>query len=158
MLCGQAWTAGHVNRGDAACIYPHLEPMPADGKQSVHTCRISFGLPPIKSRGCRVPQKVARSAKTDGPYESRAETEAAVERIHGHFKDVKAAITKEKAAKISAPDDSDRRQLQSALDRQVLQLALGALTEARYSLTKAHKVVRTSIDIVKRAIERNRSA
>jgi hypothetical protein len=91
-----------------------------------------------------MPQKVARRAKTDGPYESRAETEAAVERIHGHFEDVKTAITK-KATKTSATADSDRRQLQSALDRQVLQLALGALTEARYSLTKAHKVVRTPL-------------
>ena len=54
-------------------------------------------------------QKVASSTKTNSPYESRAETEEAVERIHGHFKDIKAAITKEKAAKPSATADSDRR-------------------------------------------------
>jgi hypothetical protein len=89
-----------------------------------------------------MPQKVARSTKTDGPYESRAETEA-VERIHEHFKDVKAAITREKAAKTSATADSDRRQLQSLSDRQALQLSLGALTEARDSLSTARKAVCT---------------
>ena len=134
----------------------HLEPMPADGNQSEHTCHISFGLPLVKSRASKMPSKVARSARKDRLYESRAQTKAAIGRIHGHFKDVKAAITKDKVAKTSATADSDPRQLQSALDRQVLQLALGALTEARYSLTTAHKVVRTSIDIVKRAIERSR--
>jgi hypothetical protein len=103
-----------------------------------------------------MPQKVARSTKTDGPYESRAETEAAVERIHEHFKDVKAAITREKAAKTSATADSDRRQLQSLSDRQALQLSLGALTEARDSLSTARKAVCTSIETVKRAIRRNR--
>jgi hypothetical protein len=56
-----------------------------------------------------VAQKAASSTKTNSPYESRAETQEAVERIHGHFKDIKAAITKEKAAKTSAPADSDRR-------------------------------------------------
>ena len=102
-----------------------------------------------------MPQKAARSTKTDGPYESRAETEAAVERIHEHFKDVKAAITREKAAKTSATADSDRRQLQTALDRQALQLALEALTETRDSLNAAHKVISTSIDTVKRAMAKH---
>jgi hypothetical protein len=99
-------------------------------------------------------QKAGRSTKTDSLYESRAETEAAVERIHGHFKDIEAAITREKAAKTSAIADSDHRQLQSALE--ALQLSLGALTEARDSLTTAHKVVCTSIDTVKRAMLRTR--
>jgi hypothetical protein len=97
-------------------------------------------------------QKTGGPTKTDSPYESRAETEAAVERIHGHFKDIEAAITKEKAARTSASADPDRRQLQSALD--ALQLSLGALTEASDSLTKAHKVVCTCIDTVKRAMRR----
>jgi hypothetical protein len=65
----------------------------------------------------------AVSTKTDSQYESRAKTEAAVERIHGHFKDIEAAITREKAAKTSATTDPDRRQLQSALD--ALQLSRG---------------------------------
>lgn len=104
-----------------------------------------------------MPQKAARSPKTDGPYESRAQTEAAVERIRGHFKDAKTAIAKEEASKTSAPANSDRRQLQSALNRQALQRALEALTEARDSLNIAHKVVSTSIDVVKRAIQRNRT-
>jgi len=103
-----------------------------------------------------MPQKVARSTKKNSPYESRAATEAAVERIHGHFKDIKAAITKEKATKTSATANPDRRQLQTALGREALQLSLGALTEARDSLNAAHKVVCTSIDTVKRAIRRNR--
>jgi hypothetical protein len=103
-----------------------------------------------------MPQKVARSTRKNSPYESRAETKAAVERIHGHFKDVKAAITKEKAATVSATAASDRRRLQTASDRQALQLALEALTETRDSLTAAHKVINTSIDTVKRAIRRNR--
>jgi hypothetical protein len=118
---------------------------------------ISFGLPLIASRACAMPQKVARSPKTNGPYESRAATEAAVERIHGHFKDAKTAIAKERAAKTSATEKSDRRGLQSALNRQALQLALGALSEARDSLTTAHKAVNTSIEVVKRAIQRNRA-
>ena len=97
-------------------------------------------------------QKAGRSIKTDSRYESRAKTEAAVERIHGHFKDIEAAITREKAAKTSATTDPDRRQLQGALD--ALQLSLGALTEARDSLTTADKVLCTSIDTVKRAMRR----
>jgi hypothetical protein len=102
-----------------------------------------------------MPQKVARSTRKNSPYESRAKTEAAVERIHGHFKDIKTAITKEKAATASTTADSDRRQLQTALDRQALQLALEALTETRDSLNAAHKVISTSSDTVKRAIRRN---
>jgi hypothetical protein len=65
-----------------------------------------------------MPQKVARSTKTNSPYESRAETEAAVERIHEHFKDIGAAIAKEKVEKTSAAADSHRRQPQSVLDRE----------------------------------------
>jgi hypothetical protein len=97
-------------------------------------------------------RKVDRSTKTGSPYESRAVTEAAVERIHEHFKDIKAAIAKEKAAKTSAAANSRRRQPRSALDREALQLSLGALTEVRDSLNAAHKVVCTSIDAVKRAM------
>jgi hypothetical protein len=100
-------------------------------------------------------QKVARSTRKNSPYESRAKTEAAVERIHGHFKDVKAAITKEKAATVSATAASDRRRLQTASGRQALQLALEALTETRDSLTAAHKVINTSIDTVKRAMAKH---
>ena len=51
-------------------------------------------------------QKVVRSPKANSPYESRAETEAAVERIHERFKDIRAAIAKEKAQKTSAAADS----------------------------------------------------
>ena len=40
--------------------------------------------------------KVARPTETDSPYESRAETKAAVERIHEHFTGIKAEIAKEK--------------------------------------------------------------
>ena len=47
-------------------------------------------------------QKVARSPKANSPYESRAETEAAVDRIHERFKDIRAAIAKEKTQKTSA--------------------------------------------------------
>jgi hypothetical protein len=61
-------------------------------------------------------QEVARSTKTNSRYESRAETEAAVERIHERFKDIRAAIGKEKVEKTSAAADSHRRQPQSALD------------------------------------------
>jgi hypothetical protein len=99
-----------------------------------------------------MPQKVARSNKTDSPYESRAETEAAVERIHGHFKNIKAAITKEKSAEASATAGSHPRQLQNASDREALRLSFQALTEARDSLTTAHKAVCTSIDTLKRAM------
>ena len=99
-----------------------------------------------------MPPKVARPTETDSPYESRAETKAAVERIHEHFTGIKAEIAKEKAGKTSAATDSPRRQPQSALDREALQLSLGALTDARDSLKKAHKVVCTSIETVKRAM------
>ena len=54
-------------------------------------------------------QKVARSPKANNPYESRAETEAAVERIHERFKDIRAAIAKEKAPKTSGAADSHPR-------------------------------------------------
>jgi hypothetical protein len=97
-----------------------------------------------------MPQKVARPTQTDSPYESSAETEAAVKRIHEHFTGIKAEIAKEKAGKTSA--DSPRRQPQSALDLEALQLTLGALTEARDSLKTAHRVVCTSIETVKRAM------
>jgi hypothetical protein len=61
-------------------------------------------------------QKVARSSETNSQYESRAETEAAVERIHECFKYIRAAIAKEKVEKTSAAADSHRGQPQSALD------------------------------------------
>jgi hypothetical protein len=99
-----------------------------------------------------MPQKVARPTQTDSPYESSAETEAAVKRIHEHFTGIKAEIAKEKAGKTSAATDSPRRQPQSALDLEALQLTLGALTEARDSLKTAHRVVCTSIETVKRAM------
>jgi hypothetical protein len=78
------------------------------------TCRTSFGLRLITSRAYLMPQKEARSTKTNSPYESRAETEAAVERIHERFEDIRAAIAKEKVEKTSATADSHRRQRQSA--------------------------------------------
>ena len=99
-----------------------------------------------------MPQKVARPTQTDSPYESSAKTKAAVERIHEHFTGIKAEIAKEKAGKTSAATDSPRRHPQSASDREALQLSLGALTDARDSLKKAHKVVCTSIETVKRAM------
>jgi uncharacterized membrane protein YccC len=99
-------------------------------------------------------QKVARSPKANSPYESRAETEAAVERIHERFKDIRAAIAKEKAQKTSAAADSHSRPRQSALE--ALQQSLGALTEARDSLNAACKIVCTSIDTVERAIAAER--
>jgi hypothetical protein len=108
------------------------------------------------SRTYLMPQKGARSTKGRSPYESRAETAAAVARIHEHFKDVRAAIAKEKVKKTSAAADSHRRQRQSALDREALQLSLGALTEAHDSLNAARKVVCTSIDTVKRAMAAER--
>jgi FtsZ-interacting cell division protein ZipA len=101
-------------------------------------------------------QKVARSPKANSPYESRAETEAAVERIHERFKDIRAAIAKEKAQKTSAAADSHPRPRQSALEREALQQSLGALTEARNSLNAACKIVCTSIDTVKRAVAAER--
>jgi hypothetical protein len=82
-------------------------------------------------------QKAARSTKADSPYESRAETEAAVERIHERFKQIRAAIAKEKVEKTSVAVDSHRRQRQSASGREALQLSLGALTEARDFLDAA---------------------
>ena len=93
-------------------------------------------------------QKVARSPKANSPYESRAETEAAVERIHERFRDIRAAIAKEKAQKTSAAADSHPRPRQSALEREALQQSLGALTEARDSLNAACKIVCISIDTV----------
>lgn len=109
------------------------------------------------SRTYLMPQKGARSTKGRSPYESRAETAAAVARIHEHFKDVRAAIAKEKVKKTSAAAaDSHLRQRQSALDREALQLSLGALTEAHDSLNAARKVVCTSIDTVKRAMAAER--
>ena len=101
-------------------------------------------------------QKVARSPKANSPYESRAETEAPVERIHERFKDNRAAIAKEKAQKTSAAADSHPRPPQSALEREALQQSLGALTEARDSLNAACKIVCTSIDTVKRAMAAER--
>jgi hypothetical protein len=81
------------------------------------TCRTSSGLRLSTSRTYTMAQKVARSTETNSQYESRAETEAAVERIHECFKDIRAAIAKEKVEKISAAAaDSHRRQPQSALD------------------------------------------
>jgi hypothetical protein len=82
-------------------------------------------------------QQAARSTKADSPYESRAETEAAVERIHERFKQIRAAIAKEKVEKTSVAVDSHRRQRQSASGREALQLSLGALTEARDFLDAA---------------------
>jgi vacuolar-type H+-ATPase subunit E/Vma4 len=99
-----------------------------------------------------MPQKVTRSPKANSPYESRAQTEAAVERIHERFKDIRAAIAKEKAQKTSAASDSIYRSRQSALEREALQLSLGALVEARDSLNAACKIVSTSIDTVKLAM------
>jgi hypothetical protein len=55
-------------------------------------------------------------SETNSQYESRAETEAAVERIHECFKYIRAAIAKEKVEKTSAAADSHRGQPQSALD------------------------------------------
>jgi hypothetical protein len=115
-------------------------------------CRASFGLQVSTSRTCVMSPKVPRSTKANSPYESRAETEAAVERIHERFKQIRAAIAKEKVEKTSAAADSHRRQRQSASGREALQLSLGALTEARDSLDAAHKVVCTSIDTVKQAM------
>jgi ADP-ribosylglycohydrolase len=101
-------------------------------------------------------QRPARSTKANSPYESRAETEAAVERIHERFKQIRAAIAKEKVEKTSVAADSHRRQRQSASGREALQLSLGALTEARDFLDAAHKVVCTSIDTVKQAMAAER--
>jgi quinolinate synthase len=101
-------------------------------------------------------QKVTRSPKANSPYESRAETEAAVERIHERFKDIRAAIAKEKAQKTSAAADSHPSPRQSALEREALQQSLGALTEARDSLNAASRIVCTSIDIVERAMAAER--
>jgi hypothetical protein len=89
--------------------FSHSEAMRADGQQSEQNLSHFLGLRLSTSRTYVMSQKVARSTKKKSPYESRAETEAAVERIHGHFKDIKAAIAKEKAAKTSATADSDRR-------------------------------------------------
>jgi hypothetical protein len=101
-------------------------------------------------------QKVTRSPKANSPYESRAETEAAVERIHERFKDIRAAIAKEKAQKTSAAVDLRPGPRQSTLGREALQQSLGALTEARDSLDAASKIVSTSIDTVKRAMAAER--
>jgi hypothetical protein len=101
-------------------------------------------------------QKVARSSKANSPYESRAETEAAVDRIHERFKDIRAAIAKDKAQKTSAAVDPHPRPRQSALEREALQQSLGALTEARDSLIAASKVVCRSMDTVKRAMAAER--
>jgi len=55
-------------------------------------------------------KEVVRSHETGIPYESRAETEAAVERIHKQFQHTKEAIAAEKAMRASAAGDSaDRR-------------------------------------------------
>ena len=51
-------------------------------------------------------QKSSSFTKANNPYESRAETEVAVERIHERFKDTRAAIAKEKARTTSAAADS----------------------------------------------------
>jgi hypothetical protein len=118
--------------------------------------RTSFGLRLITSRSYVMSQKVARSPKANSPYESRAQTEAAVERIHERFKDIKAAIAKEKAQKTSAAADSHPRPGQSALEHEALQQSLGALTEARDSLNAACRIVCTSIDTVERAIAAER--
>jgi ADP-ribosylglycohydrolase len=120
------------------------------------TCRASFGLLSSTSRGYRLSQKAARTTKANSPYESRAQTEAAVERIHERLKQIRAAIAKEKVEKTSVAADSHRRQRQSASGREALQLSLGALTEARDFLDAAHKVVRTSIDTVKQAMAAER--
>jgi hypothetical protein len=101
-------------------------------------------------------QKVARSPKANSPYESRAETEAAVERIHERFKDIRAAIAKERVQKTSAAADLQPRPRQSALEREALQQSLGALTEARDSLNAACKIVSISIDTVKGAMAAKR--
>ena len=47
--------------------------------------RTSFGLRVKHESKYVMSQKVARSPKANSPYESRAETEAAVERIHERF-------------------------------------------------------------------------
>jgi hypothetical protein len=101
-------------------------------------------------------QKVARSPKANSPYESRAETEAAVERIHERFKHVRAAIAKEKGQKTSAAAGSHPRPSQGALESEVLQQSLGALTEARDSLNAACKILCKSIDTVERAMAAER--
>lgn len=101
-----------------------------------------------------MPEKAVRSDKTDMPYESPDETEAAVERIHEHFKRTKEAIAEEKAAETAAAADSCT-QPQSELVREALQLSLEALTEARDSLNAALKTVCTSIDAVNQAKARS---
>jgi hypothetical protein len=80
------------------------------------TCRTSSGLRLSTSRMCVMAQKVARSTETNSRYESRAETEAAVERIHECFKHIRAAIAKEKVERTSAAADSHRGQPRCALD------------------------------------------
>jgi hypothetical protein len=101
-----------------------------------------------------MPENAVRSDKTDMPYESRAKTEAAVERIHETFKRTKQAIAEEKAGEPSGAANS-RVQPESELVREALQLSLEALTEARDSLDAALKTVCTSIDTVKQAKARS---
>jgi hypothetical protein len=149
-LPGKIGSAG--NEDSAINVYfSHLEAMRADGQQPEQSPS-HFLWTSVKHESKYVmSQKVARSPKANSPYESRAETEAAVERIHERFKDIRAAIAKEKAQKTSAAADSHPRPRQSALEREALQQSLGALTEARNSFNAACKIVCTSIDTVKRA-------
>ena len=99
-------------------------------------------------------QKVARSPKANS-IQSRAETEAAAERIHERFRNIKAAIAKEKAQKTSAAADSHPRPRGRALEPEGLQQSLGALTEARDSLNAACKIFCISIDTVSGQWRRN---
>jgi hypothetical protein len=69
-------------------IWRPCEPMVSSRSKARRT---SFGLRLSTSRRCVMSQKVARSSKANSPYESRPETEAAVERIHERFKDIRAA-------------------------------------------------------------------
>jgi hypothetical protein len=94
-------------------IWRPCEPMVSSPSK---TCRTSSGLRLSTSRMCTMAQKVARSTETNSRYESRAETEAAVERIHECFKHIRAAIAKEKVERTSAAADSHRGQPRSALD------------------------------------------
>ena len=85
----------------STCI-SHMEAMRADGQQPEQSPS-HFLWTSIKYESKYVmSQKVVRSPRANSPYESRAETEAAVERIHERFRDIRAAIAKEKAQKTSA--------------------------------------------------------
>ena len=155
-LCFGKWEVQGMETARSTCIsriWRPCEPMVSSPSKARRT---SFGLRLSTSRRYVMSQKVARSPKANSPYESRAETEAAVERIHERFKHVRAAIAKEKGQKTSAAADSHPRPGQSALEREALQQSLGALTEARDSLNAARKIVSTSIDTVKRTMAAKR--